>query len=790
MIGQTFSHYKILEKLGEGGMGVVYKAEDTKLKRQVALKFLPMTAAKDSVEKSRFMREAQAAAALDHPNIATVYEINESEEKPFIVMSFVEGITLKEKTGSGKQPVNEAIEIAIQIAKGLKAAHDRDIIHRDIKSSNIMITPNGQVKITDFGLAKLKGEKSITKTGAQMGTASFMSPEQIQGKNVDHRADIFSFGVVLYELLTGDLPFKGENDQAVMYSILYDTPPSIIECQPEVPSELEQIVDNALEKDVKDRYQSFNEILEDLLELKKSLSAGKEDYILKPRVKKKKRSAKTKIPIVKVPYIYGVVVVLLILLIYAGLKLFTGHGSTIDSIAVLPFENYSKDPEQDYFVEGIHDELITALTKIRSLKLILHFSAMRYKESNKSISEIARELDVDAIIRGVVLYDRDGDQVGISVQLIDGSTDEIMWAESYKYDHKNVLILYSDVALKIANKIEVVLSPQEEKLLVSSRQVNTEAHDAYLRGQYFFNKYTGEDFQKSLKYYQEAIDIDPGFAQAWAGLAGAYIMLTYQGIIPPREAMPQAKKAVFKALELDDQDAWAYTVLGWVKLFDWDWSGAKITFQKALEINPNDPYALHGYGDYLTVTGRLEEGLDFVKRGRDCDPFLPLVAIPVASHLYMMRRYDESIAEANKLLELGLGSSVHRVLAEVFLQKGMYDEALAEYRKLWPPQFMDVLERDGYTDSGPKGVIEGVARMMAERSKLVYVDPIPVALWYARTKEVDTTLEWLEKACENRSPSLFYIKVLPEFDYLRSNPRFQNILLRMGLLEYENDSKK
>lgn len=780
MIGQTILHYRILEKLGEGGMGVVYKAEDTKLKRLVALKFLPMAAAEDSAEKSRFMREARAAAALDHPNIAAVYEINESEEKPFIVMAYVEGVTLKEKTKSSLPSVDESVDIAVQIAQGLKEAHDKGIVHRDIKSSNIMITPNGQVKITDFGLAKFKGEKSITKPMTQMGTASYMSPEQIQGKSVNHQCDIFSFGVVLYEMLTGDLPFKGENDQAVMFSILYDTPPSITERQPEMPLELEQIVEKALKKDVKDRYQHSNELLEELLELKRNLFAGKEVRIAKAGVKKKKRLTKVKIPILKVKFIYGVVVVLLMLLIYVGLKFLPGHGMTIDSIAVLPLENLSDDPEQDYFVEGMQEALITDLSKIGALRLISRTSAMRYKNSHKSMPEIARELDVDALIEGSVL--RVGDQVRISVQLINGTTDEHMWAGSYDRDLRNVLVLLSEVAQGIANEIEVVLSPQEEERLVSSRPVNPEAHEVYLKGRYFFSRYTGEGWQKSLKYFQEAIDMDSGFAPAWAGLAGAQYLLAYYGSVPPQEAIPQAKEAALKALELDDQHAWAYTMLGWIKLSDWDWSGAKKTFQKALELNPNDPDAWHGYGDYLTVTGRPEEGLVLVKRGRDCDPFSPLAAIPVASKLHYMRRYDDAIAEAHKLLELDPDFPVHNVLAEAFWQKGMYEEALAEYRKAVPPPFLDALER-GYADSGPKGAILAVALKMVENSKRGYVDPFYIAFWYARTKEIDTTLAWLEKAYEQRSPAMFYIKVRPEFDHLRSDPRFQDLLRRMGLAE-------
>ncbi|GMQ82618.1 MAG: serine/threonine-protein kinase [Rhodothermia bacterium] len=782
MIGKSISHYNILEKLGEGGMGVVYRAEDTKLKRIVAIKFLTHQALGNQEEKARFVREAQAAASLEHPNISTVFEIDESEGQTFIVMAYVEGQNLKEKIESGPHKIVEAIEIATQIAQGLQEAHEKGIVHRDIKSANIMVGEKGQAKIMDFGLAKLAGRTKLTKRGMTVGTTAYMSPEQARGDDVDHLTDIWSFGIVLYEMITGQLPFKGDYEQAVVYSVMNEDPEPVTGLRTGVPMDLERVVNKALAKNPDERYQSVSEILVDLKRLTKVLESKKLETV----------SAGTSLEVGDRLYKYGAASLIVIILLVAGVflisgRLFNGSEKAIDSIAVLPLDNISGDPEQEYFVEGMHEALITDLSKISALKVISRTSTLRYKETVKSIPEIARELDVDVLVEGSVL--RIEDQVRITVQLIRGATDEHLWANEYDRDLRNVLALLSGVAQAVADEIEVVLTPQEEERLLDARPVNPQAHEVYLKGRYFFNQFTLQDLQKSLRYFQEAIDIDSSFALAWAGLAGAHVMIAYFGNVPPQEPVSRSWAAALKAIELDDRLASAHTSLGWIKLFEWDWEGAKEAFQKALELNPNDIDALHGYGDYLSITGRLEEGLALVKRGWQRDPYSPIYSIPVAAHLYMMRRYDEAIAEAKGQLELDPDRRMGLILARSYWQKGMFEEALAEYRKAWrrDPERLEVMQR-GYADSGPKGTMLAVAELLVARSEVVYVNPFSIAVIYARAEKIERAFWWLEKAYEQRSPELIYVGLRPAFDPIQSDQRFQDLLRRMGLLDYNTPS--
>ncbi len=777
MIDQTISHYKILEKLGAGGVGVVYKADDLTLKRPVALKFLYGSMAHDAEGRSRFLREARAAAALEHPNITTIYETGETKQgEMFIAMAYVDGQTLKEEIQAAPLSVEEALDIAIPIAQGLNEAHDKGIVHRDVKSANIMVTSKGQVKITDFGLARFSRERSITKKGGQLGTARYMSPEQIQGKPADHQSDLFSFGVVLYEMLTGTLPFKGEHDQAVMFSILYDQPPPVRQLRPEVPEALQRIVEKALQKNKGQRYQHTDALLADLQACKGGTASG-------PGAIGSRASAKRNM----VPFLYGSLAILLMVLVYSGVQFFSGstETGTIDSIAVLPLNNLSDDPGQEYFVQGMQEALISDLSKINALKVISRTSTMRYKETPKAIPEIARELDVDALIEGSVF--RVHDEVRITVQLIHGATDNHVWEGTYDRDLRNVLALISEVAQAVADEIEVVVTPEEEAHLTRARLVNPKAHTAYLKGNYFMTQFTGQGFRRALSYYQEAITIDSSFALGWAGLGGAHALLAYAGNAPAGEAIAQARNAASKAIALNDRVADAHTVLGWTRLWDWDWPGAHSAFQKALALSPNDVNALHGYGDCLTITGRLDEGLVYVRRSGENDPFSPLYGVPVAAHLYMMRRYDDAIAEIQKLQELDPDYPVHQWLARIYWQKGMYDEATVAYRNAWrrDPERVEALEQ-GYAAAGPPGAMHAVASLLVTRSEERYVDPFSIAAAFASAAEVDRALAWLERAYEERTPEMIYVNLRPEFDPVRSDPRFQDLLHRIGLLEDGN----
>jgi len=557
MTGKIISHYKILEKLGGGGMGVVYKAEDAKLKRSVALKFLPFDLTRDDEAKERFVHEAQAASALDHPNICNIHEIDETADgQIFICMAYYEGETLKKKVASGKATpaglqVANTIDIAMQIAQGLARAHEAGITHRDIKPANIMITNRGEVKIVDFGLAKLAGRTKITKSGTTMGTVAYMSPEQAQGAETDHRTDIWSLGVVLYEMLTGQLPFRGEYEMAMMYSIVNTDPKTVRSLRSEVSVGLEQIINKALAKKPEERYQQIDELLADL----KSPTQKSES---------KKPFSTRKLAIGRRGYLYAGLAVLILGVVLAGIFLRPKSAEAIDSIAVLPLENMTGDPNQEYFVDGMTEALIANLAKISSLRVISRTSIMQYKKARKSLPDIAKELNVAAIVEGSVL--RSDGRVRITAQLIDAPKDRHMWANSYDRDLRDVLALQSEVTTAIVREIQVKLTPQEQTQLTKTRTVTPQAYDAYLQGRYFLKKWTEEDSKKALKYFQEAIELDPTYAQAHAGLADYYTQSSFWGFIFPKDSYPKAKAAAAKALELDETIAEAHNTLAQIKL--------------------------------------------------------------------------------------------------------------------------------------------------------------------------------------------------------------------------------
>jgi serine/threonine-protein kinase len=778
MVGKTISHYKILEELGRGGMGVVYKAQDTKLKRTVALKFLTPQALGDEAEKSRLVHEAQAAAVLDHPNICTVYEIDESEGQTFISMAHIEGRPLEEKIEAGPLKLEEVLNIGIQTAEGLQAAHDKGIVHRDIKSANVMVTEKGQAKIMDFGLAKLAGRTVVTKEGTTLGTIAYMSPEQARGEMIDHRSDIWSFGVILYEMIAGQLPFKGEYEQAIVYSIMNEDTEPLTAKRTGVPMELERIVNKATAKSQDERYQHVDEMLVDLRSVAKNLEL--------PPVAIKESPTKATLLEKKRILLYGVVSALIIIFIGVGYYFTKEQSEAINSIAVLPLENFSGDPEQDYFVEGMHEALITDLSKISALKVISRTSVMRYKETEKSMPEIARELDVDALIEGSIL--RVEGQVRITAQLIHGPSDKHLWAGNYDRDLRNVLALLSEVAQAITGEIEVVLTQQEEERLAGARPVDPEAHEAYFKGRYSFNKLTGAGFRKALKYYQEALDIDPNFAQAWVGLASAHYVLGFFGHEPHDEVVPQSRAAALKALELDEGLGMAHAVLGWIKLyFDWDWSGAEEQLQQAIELNPHNALVRHGYADYLGVMGRVEESLRQVMIGRRSDPMSPLAILPLFGHLCFARHYDKCIKESQKMLELDPDFPGARgFLRQALWHKGMYEEALAEYRKAWgyDEEIAEALER-GYAESDPKGAMRELAQALAARAQTKDVSSLTIAGYYAMAQEIDPVFEWLERAYEEHKPRILHVKFDPKYDFVHSDPRFQNLMRRIGLPEDE-----
>jgi serine/threonine protein kinase/Tfp pilus assembly protein PilF len=753
-------------------MGVVYKAEDTKLKRTVALKFLPPELTHIPDVKDRFMREAQAAAALDHPNICTVYEFDEAEEKPFISMAYVEGQSLRKKLESGPLELDEALRIATQVAQGLQIAHKKGVVHRDIKSANIMVTEDNQAKIMDFGLARMTGGTLITQEGMTMGTIAYMSPEQARGEEVDHRTDIWSFGVVLYEMFGGQLPFKGEQDQAVVYSILNEKPKPITELRSKIPVSIGQVVDKALEKNPDERYQQIDELLDDL----KSISAGIVPEEIKTRLRKEKLCKR------KRAILYAGAAVSIVILAVIALSLFTRRAEAIDSIAVLPLENLSGDPEQEYFADGMTEELITDLAKIRALKVISRTSIMQYKGTKKPLPQIAKELKVDAVIEGSVL--REGGQVRITAQLIQASTDHPLWAESYQRDLRGVLALQGEIASAIADKVRAAVTATERTRLASARPVNPEAYDAYLRGMQHRYKLTPQDFDTALEYFELALKKDPNYAPAYAGIALVWATSAKVGYTALREAVPKAKAAALKAVELDDTLAQAHSSLATVNnWYEWDWAGAEVEFKRAIELNPNDPEARALYSFYLINMKRPEEAMAQVQRAVELDPLNAWTQASYAADLMFTGRDDEAMALYHKVLRMSSGFPIaHGNISQILFRKAKYEESLPEMKAYFAgDREMEDALTQGYAQSGYRGAMRRAADTLAARAHKTYVSPDWVATLYIMAGEKAQALAWVEKGLEAHDPDAPQYSLDPIYNPLHSEPRFKELLRKMNL---------
>jgi serine/threonine protein kinase/tetratricopeptide (TPR) repeat protein len=768
--------YRILEELGRGGMGVVYKAEDTKLKRTVALKFLPPELTHIPDVKDRFMREAQAAAALDHPNICTVYEFDEAEEKTFISMAYVEGQSLRKKLESGPLELKEALRIAAQVAEGLQEAHKKGVVHRDIKSANIMVDDRNQAKIMDFGLARMTGGTLLTQEGTAMGTIAYMSPEQAQAGEVDHRTDIWSLGVVLYEMLTGELPFRGEHEQSVIYFILNEKPKSVTDMRSEIPESIGQVVGKALEKNPEARYQQVDELLDDL----ESISAGIVPEEIKIRLRKAKLLKR------KSAILYAGTVGLVIVITVLALTLFTGRAEAIDSIAVLPLKNLTGDSEQEYFVDGVTDELIGQLGQISGLqRVISRTSVMRYKNTDKSLPEIAREMNVDALVEGTVY--QVGENVSIKLQLFDALPEErSLWTQRYDRPVSDVLVMYGEMARAIAENIQVKLTIQEETRFSDAHKVNPEAYEAYIKGQFHWYKLSSQDLDIALKYFELAREKDPNYALAYVGIGSVWVGRQQQGLVSASEAAPRAKTAALKALELDDTLPEIHHMLATIRTWvEWDWESGEKAYRRAIELNPNYPDPRAFYSQLLFWMGRPEEAMTQIERALDLDPFNPLFQGAHAMSLNFSRQYDEAIAEFRKTLKTEPDNWIALSnLRTAYHHKGMYEEALEIWKKWFAAKDDQEAEEAltlGSKEGGYSGALSRVAELMVERSRTIYVTSWQIATMYTRAGKNEKALNWLEKAYEEHDGNMPYISIDPIFDDLRDDPRFQDLLRRMNL---------
>jgi TolB-like protein/predicted Ser/Thr protein kinase len=787
LIGRTISHYRIIEKLGGGGMGEVYRARDSRLDRDVALKVLPAGTLADETARRRFRREALTLSQLNHPGIAVVHDFDSENGVDFLVMEYVAGETLASKLAAGPLPEKDVIDLGTQVAEALEEANERDIIHRDLKPDNVMVTPKGRVKVLDFGLAKLMKPNEANATtvsvaeslpGAVVGTVPYMAPEQLQGQPVDGRADVYALGAVMYEAATGRRPFPERQTSQLIAAILTRVPQPPHELNGQVSAGLEAIVLKALEKDPGQRYQSAKELLGDLGRVGVPGAA-----VGVPR-----RSTNRWI-LASVGAALVVVSALLVALNTGGIRdRFLGAGGTlrIQSLAVLPLENLSGDPQQDYFADGMTDELITDLAKISALKVISRTSMMRYRNTKESLPQIAKELNVDAVVEGSVL--REGGRVRVTAELINAKTDRDLWANSYERNLRSVLALQSEIASAVVGKVRAALTPEEKSRLASARTVNPQAYDAYLKGMQYWYKATPQGQDTALEYFELALKNDPNSARAYVGIAELWAGRAQMGSASPAEAWPKFKAALQKAIELDDTLPEAHLALAVAKYNrDWDWAGSGAEFKKVFELNPNYADAHAYYADMLAITGRLQEAQAEMERALDLDPLNGLDRSLYGSLMIWNHRYDDAIAQAQLSLKTTPGNPIaYSALWQAYSRKGAYKEALdaaimearsGAYRK----SGVDRILEQGYAEGGYKVAMRSAAEALVAYSHKSHVAPDEIVDFYIEAGDHQKALDWLEKAFQAHEPGMNNIGHAALYDSLRAEPRFQALVRKLHL---------
>jgi eukaryotic-like serine/threonine-protein kinase len=771
MIGQTFSHYCILSKLGEGGMGMVYLAEDTRLKRNVALKFLPSHLTQSEEELARFQQEAEAISALNHPYIATIYDIDEAEGQVFLVIEYIPGDTLKARLEAARAegrllPIKDVLEYGEQIAEGLAHAHRHHIIHRDIKPDNVMLTEDGMVKITDFGLAKLQGNKPLTKAGSIVGTAAYMSPEQIRGEDIDERSDLFSLGILLYELATSQPPFRGMHEAARIYSTINEDPPPVRSLRTDVPDTFDALIASCLAKDRDKRCANASHIAVTLKRSRQEMSGVVKTVVVKSLVP------------------WKVIVACLIAAIVC-IAYFLPRSAPVaenrKTIAVLPLVNLSEDGKDEHISDGISEDILTQLCKVADLKVIARTSVMQYKDTKKTIREIGNELNAGVVLTGSVRLS--GNRIRIVSQLVDAASEEYLWAETYDREMKDVFAIQSEIAEKIVVALKAKLSPAERQRIESPGTSNAAVYNLLLQGRYFHARSDSASIAKAVTLYRQALAIDSTDARVWAALATSYSAQAYSGYIGSNQGYANARQAALRALALDNNLAAAHTALGRIKReYDWDWTGAEAEYQKALAVEPGDAATLGSMSALAATLGRIDDAIALDRKAIVLDPVSAALYSNLGWHLMRANKLLDAVSALHKALELNPGHPyTHQTLGLVYLLDGNTEQAIEEMRR----------------EPDDKGRMHGLAlayvgagrSQAADEALRDYINAdqdegaFQIAEIYAYRGDINRAFEWLERAYAQKDAGLADMLHNPFLKKIAKDARFKAFLTKMRLHE-------